>query len=158
MKFETIGILHIIIQIVSTKFLIPAGSMFVVLKTSQKFSELQKIRELDIIEKFARLWSLRQLEFYILSFKLSQLNFLFQLAQSLLFSKHLKSFQSFRKSKSWILLRSLLGHEVWDNWNFTYYHSYCLNYNSYSSWLNVCCSQNISKVFRALEDQRAGYY
>ena len=98
------------------------------------------------------------MEFYKLLFKLSQLTFSFQLAQCLLFSKHLKSFQSFRKSKSWILLRSLLGHEVWDNWNFTYYHSSCLNYNSYSSWLNVCCSQNLSKVFRALEDQRAGYY
>ena len=55
MKFEMIRILHIIIQIVSTKILIPAGSMFVVLKTSQKFSEFQKIRELDIIEKFAKL-------------------------------------------------------------------------------------------------------
>ena len=40
MMFQTIGILQIIIQIVSTNFLIPAGSMFVVLKTSQKFSEL----------------------------------------------------------------------------------------------------------------------
>ena len=55
MKFETIGILHIIIHIVSTIILIPAGSMFVVLKTSQKFSEFEIIRELDIIEKFARL-------------------------------------------------------------------------------------------------------
>ena len=50
-----VGILRIHIQNVSTKFLIPAGSMFVVLKTSQKFSEFQKIRELDIIEKFAKL-------------------------------------------------------------------------------------------------------
>ena len=127
MNFETIRILHPIIQTVSTKFMIPAGSMFVVLKISQNFSELKKIRKLDIIEKFARSWSLRQLEFYILSFKLSQLNFLFQLAQCLLFSKHLKSFQSFRKSESWILLRSLLGYEVSDDWNFSYYPSNCLN-------------------------------
>ena len=51
------GILHIIIQTVSTEIHIPAGSMFEVLKTSQ-------------------------------------------------------SFQSFRKSESWILLRSLLGYKV----------------------------------------------
>ena len=127
MKFETIGTLHIIIQIVSNKILIPAGSMFVVLKISQKFSEFEIIRELDIIEKFARLRSFKQLEFYIFTFKMSQMNFLFQPAQCLLFSKHLKSFQSFRKSESWILLRSLISHEVSDNWNFTNYHSKCLN-------------------------------
>ena len=98
------------------------------------------------------------MEFYILTFKLSQLKFSFQPAQCLLFSKHLKSFESFRKSKRWILLRSLVGHEVWDNQNFTSYHSNCLNQNSYSSRLNVCCSQNISKVFKVLENQRAGYY
>ena len=98
------------------------------------------------------------MEFYILSFKLSQLKFLFQPAQCLLFSKHLKSFESLRKSKRWILLRSLLGHEVWDNQNFTSYHSNCRYQNSYSSRLNVCCSQNISKVFRVLENQSAGYY
>ena len=80
----------VIIQIVSTEFHIPAGSMFVVLKTTQKF-------------------------------------------------------QSFRKSESWILLWSLLSYKVWDSWNFTYYYSNCLNGFLYSSWLNVCSSQNYSK-------------
>ena len=55
MNVETNGINNVIIQIVSTSIFIPADSIFVVLKTSQKFSELEIIRELDIIEKFARL-------------------------------------------------------------------------------------------------------
>ena len=44
LKFETIGILHIINQTVSTQFLIPAGSMFEVLKTSQSFQSLENQR------------------------------------------------------------------------------------------------------------------
>ena len=80
----------IFIQIVSTEFHIQAGSMFVVLKTTQKF-------------------------------------------------------QRFRKSESWMILCSLLSHKVWDSWNFTWYYSDCLNWISYSSWLNVCSSQNFSK-------------
>ena len=35
------------------RFYIPADSIFVILKTSKKFSELLEIRKLNIIEKFA---------------------------------------------------------------------------------------------------------
>ena len=53
MNFETTGINYVIIQIVSTEILIPADSVFVVVKTSQSFQSFRKT-ELDIIEKFAR--------------------------------------------------------------------------------------------------------
>ena len=62
-----------------------------------------------------------------------------------------QSFQSFRKPETWILLRNLLDYKVWDNWNFSCYYSNCLNWISYSSWLNVCSSQNFSKISQVLK-------
>ena len=79
------------------------------------------------------------------------LKFIFMLTQCLWFSKLLKDFTAFEILESWILLRCLQGHKLWDNWNISYYYSNCLSWNSYSCWLNVCGSQNFSKISQLLK-------
>ena len=81
------------------------------------------------------------------------LKFIFMLTQCLWFSKLLKDFTAFEILESWILLRCLQGHKLWDNWNISYYYSNCLSWNSYSCWLNVCSSQNFS-MFLGLQKTR----
>ena len=56
-----------------------------------------------------------------------------------------QSFQTFKKLETSILLSSYQGYRLWDKWNKWYYYSNCLNLNLYSSWLNICGYQYISK-------------